>query len=58
MSKLFIKWSELTNKQKSQVESFYGKDTKDRKFILNKMNYQINTSTGEFMNNYENRFRE
>jgi hypothetical protein len=50
--KLYIKWSNLTDSQKHQVESFYKDRMKDdaneKKVVLNQGTYSINSTTGDF----------
>lgn len=50
--KLYIKWSNLTDSQKHQVESFYKERMKDdsdaKKIVLNQGTYAINSGTGDF----------
>lgn len=50
--KLYIKWSDLTNAQRQQVESFFSEKMKEeegKKIVLNQGTYLINQTNGNFV---------
>lgn len=49
--KLYIKWSDLTPEQKSQVKTFHQKDPENflHEHVLNRMKFLINPTNGSFV---------
>jgi hypothetical protein len=49
-NKIYIKWSDLNNDQRKEVESAHKEDVEKKQIVLNQRRFRINALAGQYMN--------